>query len=209
MSMFPYMSYQTNYPNEVHQLNVSLSKHLYVLKNGEIKYQKKPFDLNLNNFQKSDKFHIVHYVVRDHFSNAFYGEIYVTNDLSDLRGFLFRAWSKKEEYPFCGIPENLIVLKTVQKFSPGILEFIENCGVSIVNATSGFQAGVRTLKTWEEELRFATSLDGDFKNIEGAQKNIIYLCAHVNSRDFGKKESNISRWHKNIQRIKLPVQRNT
>ena len=45
MSMFPYMSYQTNYPNEVHQLNVSLSKHLYVLKNGEIKNQKKPFDL--------------------------------------------------------------------------------------------------------------------------------------------------------------------
>ena len=129
--------------------------------------------------------------------------------MSDLKGFLFRAWSKKEEYPFCGIPENLIIPQTVQRFSPGILEFVENCGVSVAKATSGFQAGVRTLKTWEEELRIATSLDGDFKNINGVQKNIIYLCAYVNSRDFGRKESNISRWQKNIQRIKLPVKRNT
>lgn len=71
-----HFKYKSDYPNQVHQLNMSISQNYYLLKNGEIKYQLKKFDINWNNYERTGKRHIVNFLIRDHFSNCFYAEIY-------------------------------------------------------------------------------------------------------------------------------------
>jgi hypothetical protein len=66
-----YVHYQTNYSIEVHQLIICISKHLYVTKSGPIKYQQKSFDVSLAKVDKAEKEHLVHYLIRDHFSGVF------------------------------------------------------------------------------------------------------------------------------------------
>lgn len=46
-----HFKYKSDYPNQVHQLNMSISQNYYLLKNGEIKYQLKKFDINWNNYE--------------------------------------------------------------------------------------------------------------------------------------------------------------
>lgn len=60
--------YESYFSNHVHQLVVSISKHLYLLKNKEIKYQKKFFNINLKNYSKSTKSHLVRCIIEDYFS---------------------------------------------------------------------------------------------------------------------------------------------
>jgi hypothetical protein len=200
----PYVSYRTDFANEVHQLNVSLSKHFYVSKDGELKYQKKPFDLNLDNYKKSSKTHLVHYIIRDHFSNASYAESHPTDDLIPVESFLDRAWSRKENYVFCGLPQYLIVPKTTLKFSPSIVEYLQTENVKVLEATSGFQAGIRILSVWEEEIRFAFVMDEGFHKIKYLKENVLQICRWLNERKYGSQKSNIELWQENIHDLVLP-----
>ena len=51
---------------------INMSRHLYLIKNGSVRFQKKKFEHTLANMHKSEKEHVVHYLIRDHFSGAFY-----------------------------------------------------------------------------------------------------------------------------------------
>ncbi|MCA1626764.1 MAG: hypothetical protein LC742_02205, partial [Acidobacteria bacterium] len=51
--------------NESHQLLISVSKHLYVSKSGDITYQKKAMDVNLKNYRRTGREHVIHYIIRD------------------------------------------------------------------------------------------------------------------------------------------------
>jgi len=146
--------YQSNYSNEVHQLIVSPSKHYYVAKNGTFKYQKKPFEINLKNVRDSKKNHVIHFLIRDHFSGLFYWEICSADSPLLIHEFLYRAWRKKESHPLYGIPDFLTIPKNVQSYFPNIVKFIEKIGVTYIKVTSGFQGGVRDIRTIENELRF-------------------------------------------------------
>jgi hypothetical protein len=147
--------YQSNYSNEVHQLIVSPSKHYYVTNSGIFKYQKKPFEIKLENIEQAKKIHTIHYLLRDHFSGLFYWEICSSNALIPIYAFLFRAWIKKQCHPLYGIPDFMTVPKNVQSYFPGLLGFIEKIGVTYIKVTSGFQGGVRDIRTIEDELRLA------------------------------------------------------
>lgn len=61
----------TEYSNQLHQLLVSVSQHLYFGRDGYVKYQKKALDVNIKNCYKSGKEHLVYYILRDHFSGTF------------------------------------------------------------------------------------------------------------------------------------------
>jgi len=147
--------YQSNYSNEVHQLIVSPSKHYYVTSSGAFKYQKKPFELKLENIDQVKKIHTIHYLLRDHFSGLFYWEICSSNAPIPIYEFLFRAWSKKQYHPLYGIPDFIAVPKNVQSYFPGLISFIEKISVTYIKVTSGFQGGVRDIRTIEDELRIA------------------------------------------------------
>lgn len=73
--------YESDYGNQVHHLSVSVSKHIYITGARVLKFQKKPFELALTNVGSAERAHIVHYLVRDHFSGAFYGEICSSKEL--------------------------------------------------------------------------------------------------------------------------------
>lgn len=51
------------------------------------------------------------------------------------------------------VPDSLTVPKTVVSQFPDLLPWLDDLGVDVIKATSGFQAGVRDLRTWEDEFR--------------------------------------------------------
>lgn len=53
-----HIPYGTNHSNQLHQLLVSVSRHFYAARDGNLKYQEKPFEVNIKNYQKSKKDHL-------------------------------------------------------------------------------------------------------------------------------------------------------
>lgn len=67
--------WELEHSNQLHQLLVSVSRHLYVRKNGILKYQEKPLDIDLPALGKSRREHLVYYIMRDALSGTFFLEI--------------------------------------------------------------------------------------------------------------------------------------
>ncbi len=191
-----YNTYKSDYPNQVHQLNFSISQNYHVLKNGEIKYQIKKFDVDWKNYQKTGKRHIVNFLIRDHFSNCFYAEIFPIDELPSIVEFLFNAWRKKVNFEFCGIPKNLILGRHIVERFPEIYNLESNAGVNIELATNGFTTGIRSLRDWENNIRFYFYYK-NCQKITGFQNNIEVICRELNLRDSGKTEPNLLKWINN------------
>lgn len=147
--------YQSNHSNKVHQLIVTPSKHYFVTSSGIFKHQKKPFEVKLENINKAKKIHIIHYLIKDHFSGLFYWEICSSIAPIPIYEFLFRAWSKKEKHPLYGMPDYMSIPKNIQLYFPGLMSFIEKRGITYIKVTSGFQGGVRDIRTIEDGLKLA------------------------------------------------------
>ena len=171
--------YKSYYSNHVHQLVVSVSKHLYVTESGKFKYQKKPFEVALDRLESFRKRHIVHYLVRDHFSGLFYAEVADSKGFLPITEFLYRAWSPKSVHPLYGIPSALTLPKTVKKVWPDLEPFIESLGITVIAVTSGFQGGIRDIRTWDERLRTGLYKSGyppDYSEVlEQAPANCVWL----------------------------------
>jgi hypothetical protein len=115
----------TDHSNELHQLLISLSRHLYIAADGRVLYQKKPFDLSLEKVDQSPKNHLIHYLIRDHYSGHFYAEAGASRNLPSAEAFVFRAWSVKDKHSFQGMPETLSVPSTVARVFPQFPEFVQ------------------------------------------------------------------------------------
>lgn len=147
------VQYASKYPNHVHQLMVSVSRHLYAGADGLLKYQKKPMEVTLTKLHASSRRHCIIYTLRDHTSGVLYAELGFSPTLLPLKGFLARAWRKKPDYPFCGLPELLTFPASVRNAFPGIAEEIERLGIGLVGVTSGFQGGVRDIRVIDDAMR--------------------------------------------------------
>ncbi|HYH05706.1 MAG TPA: hypothetical protein VEK11_01485 [Thermoanaerobaculia bacterium] len=195
--------YRTEYSNEVHQLVVSVSRHLWIGKDGAIRHQVKPFEISLAKLATSAKRHIVHYLVRDHHSGAFYAEIATSPNLPDVRKFLLRAWSRKDHLSFCGVPEFLTVPQTVDAQFPDLLTWLDDLGVEIVEATSGFQAGVRDLKTWEDDFRYnlAWYPADDLDRLPALSES---MCYDLTERELFNRP-HVNRWRAGLRNLRFPL----
>lgn len=161
-------SYQSDYPNQVHQLSFYISKNYYILKNGEIKYQQKKFDVNWKNYSKTNKRHIVNFVIRDHFSNCFYAETFPIDQVPHIKEFLFNAWREKKHFRFCGIPDYLICSKQVlDAFTELSKNLSKNTELILQPADQGFSTGVRATRDWEENYKYCSY--ENLQTIEGFQ----------------------------------------
>ncbi len=197
------MTYKSDYPNQVHQLNLSISQNHYLLKNGEIKYQIKKFDVNWKNYQQSGKKHLVNFLIRDHFSNCFYAEIHSIDKMPHIKDFLFNTWRKKDNYDFCGFPDTLILGKHIIEKFPEIKNLEKNIGINLQLATSGFTTGIRSLRDWENEIKFVTAIYTDCQSIKDFQNNNEFICREINSKDTEKTEPNLLKWSNNISKVRL------
>lgn len=144
--------YSSPYPNYIHQLFVTPSKHLYVLKDRRLKWQDKAMEVQLDKVEDADKEHVVHYIVADHTSAAFYAELRTSKTLISPSEFLTRAWAKKPDFFFHGLPEQLIVPAAVSNKYPEINDWLEHLHVGLVPPPSGFYAGVHQVRNWEKDV---------------------------------------------------------
>lgn len=191
-------SYQSAFPNQVHQLNISISKNHYLLKNDEIKYQSKKFDINWNNYEKTGKRHLVNYLIRDHFSNCFYAEIHPIDEMPDLKDFLYNAWKTKKLFEFRGVPNYLFLSQIILERYPNIKTFSKNVVVfDIELVKNGFASGIRSVRDWENCMKYYL-LFNNYNTISDFKNNNEYFCREFNLRMNSKKsESNLEKWAKN------------
>ncbi|MEQ1606446.1 MAG: strawberry notch family protein [Pyrinomonadaceae bacterium] len=152
-------------PHEVHQLLVSVSKHYLVGTTGIIRHQKKAMDVSLRNYQKSDRVHLVYYILRDRFTGFYYVEVVSTKNLIPLQDFLLRAFLPKPDIYFGGLPKVLLVPKDVESMYPQIIDFLNGLRILKVNPASGFDSGIIAVKDWERTMKCALIPDTDLDNI--------------------------------------------
>ncbi|MGQ2816099.1 hypothetical protein [Leptospira interrogans] len=193
--------YESDYSNHAHQLVVSISKHLYLLKNEEIKYQRKSFDITFKNHSKSTKRHLVHCIIKDHFSGASYGEVYATDQSFSIEKFLLNAWKIKKNYKFHGLPEYLMVPKNVIEHFPAIVNIFKHTNVKLIETTSGFQSGAPIIiKEWEKQIGYAPILYKLF-SFRKLQENIEYFNNEINS--YNSDISKIDKWFNNLNQTNI------
>lgn len=147
-------SYVTEFSNQVHQLIISVSKRYWITNKGIVKYRHKPMEVTLANVGKSSKAYLVIYTLRDHFSGIFYSSVAPSSSLVMASDFLTEAWSKKTGHAFTGLPVHLTIPDTIESIFPGTRSFAKSKGINLPTVTSGFQGGVRDIRTIEERLKF-------------------------------------------------------
>lgn len=146
------VTYRSLHANETHQLSVTVSKHFFATKDGRLTRQQKPLEVQLRDVHDSKKNHLVHYVLRDHFSGLFYYEFSLAMNLMPVAEFLHRAWSVKSDFPLHGMPHCLSIPGMVRTVFPTIVEQVSRLGIEVIDATSGFQSGIRDIQTIESSL---------------------------------------------------------
>ena len=196
------LRYKSDFPNQVHQLNVYISQHYHLLLNDTIKWQAKKLDVNWGNLGKTGKEHLVTFIIRDHFSNCFYAELYSVDKMPLIQDFLFNAWTKKEHYPFFGMPTTLIVPKITQEQFPSIKTFFSKLkGIYMQAPTSGFSSAVASIQQWERMIAYFTSAYSNCKTLTQFQENIQLINREANTFDIGKGENNLQKWLDNSPQI--------
>lgn len=175
-------SYKSDYPNQVHQINVSISKNYYLVKDGTIKYQEKKFDINWKNYQKSSKRHLVTFIVRDHFSSCFYAELHPIDKMPKIEDFLFNAWSEKENYHFYGIGKTCIIPKSTLEMFPQLNNFFNNKeNIYLQLPENGFSSAVRSIREWENRIKYLTFRYSNTRTITDFQKNVELINLNINN----------------------------
>lgn len=179
-----YRQYRSDYSNQIPQFIVSISRHLHVTAGGKLKYQKKPFDARLGKQATFTRRHVVNFLIRDHFSGLFYAEITDIDNVYSACEFLHRAWSESADHPLYGVPDMMTLPKNVRAVWPDLAAFLEEeASINLVDVTSGFQGGVRDIRTWEDLLRFGVYESGfppDYKEVRSAA---VAECARYNQYD--------------------------
>ena len=193
--------YRTEYPNQLHQLSVSVSKNLYVTRAGILKYQKKKMEVNLNRLKDSNRTHLIHYLIRDHTSGLFYAEISTSEDIRNIDDFLYRAWCHKDDYSFQGIPEFLSIPKTVQAYCPDILKDLDSYEIDIIEPKNGFHGGIGDTKNIEDILKLLHVE----KHISEAYSVPQQACETNDKRQLrGTSFTKLEQWKKHVGQIRLP-----
>ena len=150
--------YKRDHANENHQLMIAVSKHWYITRDGCLQWQMKPMEIDLRTCGASDRIHVVNYIIRDHYSGLFFAAVSRSDEQRSAEDFLTEAWSTKAEHPLVGPPEHLCVAKTCLAAFPMLAEFLREHKVRILDATSGFQSGIRDAQTWNSCLDYASML---------------------------------------------------
>ena len=194
--------YRSLHPNHVHQLVASVSKHYYAGKDGLLKYQDKPFETSLAKLAGASRSHMVIYSLRDHFSGLFYAEVGFGPELPSMRSFLARAWRPKphpSDLPLCGVPELMMIPKTVRSAFPDVVSGIEHMGVGLVDVTSGFQGGIGDLNTIESSIGYYIG-----KPVDQVAAFLPVLCgwrAKDKLRNTGRTKIDV--WREHVPAVRL------
>lgn len=168
-------------PGREQNLFIGISKHIYRLKSGALKYQSKALDPRI-----PGKDLITRFVLLDVDTGTVYGECHGPETCKDLVGFLARAWSKKHDHPMRGIPATLNVPKLVWKddeYARDITLIREAAGTGdmyIGDLPSGFAAGVHAVRQFEKAV---ASLFWRVKDSSKADLLLAQICSAILSAE--------------------------
>ncbi len=144
---------ENSYANETHLLLVSISRHLYLSREGVLKYQQKSMEVNAGNFHRSKKNHLAYYILQDVFSGNYIFSVATTKKMLPLLEFLHFGWRKeKGEEHFWGLPRRVSVPKLIS--SPELLAGLQQLGVEPFHPSSGFASGVRIIRDIEDNIGY-------------------------------------------------------
>ncbi len=163
------------FANEIHQLLVTVSRHLYVSKRGLLRYQEKPVEVDTTNFPSSRKEHLLFYVLRDLYSGNFIFAVTTTRKLLPLTDFLHFGWKKdKDENHFWGLPRKLSLPKRIS--SSGLIAGLQRLGVEPFHPSSGFTSGIRIIRSLEDNIYYFALRRSSIHSLDTVQrsKNHIY-----------------------------------
>lgn len=193
-----YRNYSSDYPNQVHQLLVSVSKHFLVGAKNRIRHQKKIMDVSLKNFEKSEREHIVHYILRDHFSGFYYVEVASTRNMISLQDFLLRGFLPKPDINFCGIPEALMIPKQVEDYFPRVDKILDTLGIQKIYPPSGFASGMIAVKNWESIMKIPLIPDEGLDDLTlWNPRTPVHYCEVYNSDNFDA-------WKNRTSKVPIP-----
>jgi hypothetical protein len=189
--------YRSPYPNYIHQLFITPSKHLYVLKDRRLKWQSKAMEVKLEGIEQADKEHVVHYIIADHTSAAFYAEVRTSRSLIEPSEFLIRAWRKKNDFFFHGIPEHVIVPNAISSKYPDLNAWLEQMQIGIVPPSSGFYAGIHQVRNWEKSfsavMSFHEYLEKEPLTLDNMDACIAQTLQLANSREVNRGSNRLNR----------------
>jgi tetratricopeptide (TPR) repeat protein len=159
-----------------------------------LKYQEKHVEVNINNYHKTNKEHLVYYIMRDHFSGSFVFRFATTKTLIPLADFLYYSWSKREDEQYLrGMPDAVYVPQLIS--SPELFEGLVKLGIKPLNPPSGFASGIRIIRDIEDHIHYVFSriVDHRPENLD-QNKNLIYkYILRLNYDD-----SKFKKWQDNL-----------
>ncbi|WP_455233158.1 hypothetical protein [Geopseudomonas aromaticivorans] len=139
-------------PCREQNLLISLSKHLYLTRDDNLRYQEKPIDPRL----PGTKTLLTRLVLLDVDTGTVYGELHAEWTATDIVGFLARAWHEKPHHPMHGLPARLNVAKSamaVPEIRADLDMAREFFGVRLGDLPHGFNAGIHALRNFENAVR--------------------------------------------------------
>jgi hypothetical protein len=133
-------------------------------------------------------------------------EIHSGSSLIPLEDFLYRAWSQKEDYMFCGAPDWMSIPKTVSDIFPSIIDLTKSCGIRNLNVTSGFQSGaIRDIKTWESHVRMEVRLEEGLEFLRAWTPAVSTQVSADLNANYSGCQYKIQKWDRGvIKDIRLP-----
>ncbi|WP_334043706.1 hypothetical protein [Burkholderia ambifaria] len=155
------------YPTREQNLFVSLSKHLYVVKDESLRSQSKELDPRTAGTKQL----LRRYVLLDVDTGVLYGEYHLADDEIDVVGFLARAWHKKAQHPMRGFPQALNIPKSLDDAVAN--EIMELCGgyaVEVGFLEGGFGAGIHAIKQFERQVESLISWRGSQPQLWAIQR---------------------------------------
>lgn len=138
-------------PNRSQNVLITSCKHLHLLKNDRLRYQRKPLDPRTSGNKRL--LHMLMAIDRD--TRVYYGEVHTQETFKDIAGFLTRAWSRKYLHPMWGVPHevNLPRLAYEDKdIHSDIFDMAEYCQFYQGRLPGGFNAGIHSLRIFEDRL---------------------------------------------------------
>lgn len=177
--------------------------------------QRKPFEYTFDTMGASSTKLMVSYLLRDHYSGVYYAEATTHDRMLNLGGFLFRAWSSKEGFDFCGVPKALMVPQLVLDKWPAVLELLEDYGITILKPRSGFETGMIDIKNWQREFfensfvdytrELGIKLDYQFERLRAKQ---LEVCIRAAGRTIDReKRTKLDKWRTSDAELLVPTDR--
>jgi len=138
-------------PNRAQNILISRSKHLYLLKDEKLKYQKSVLDPRTSGSKRL----LYTLLALDQDTGVYYAELHPQETYNDLAGFLTRAWSSKYLHPMQGVPDEVNLPRIAyedKNINADIQKAIELCRFCPGHLPGGFAAGIRLLAVYEQRI---------------------------------------------------------